>query len=334
MRKASRVFCWALGAFAAAGLSAYVRAGDIVDATGRTITVAAPVTRIAVAGPPAEVLISAFAPEAMVGRFRDLSPRLAPFLSPEARALPTLEGITIQNDAAQFDKIIAAKPQLIIDYGDIDPRYIKQATIVQEDSGIPYVLLDGKLEKTPATLRALGKLTGHTARGEELAVYAEKILARAKAIGETYAAKPATVYIARSTNGTATTVAGLHSGDVYDLAGLKNVSDTRNATLDQIKGWDPDVIISVDAPFMDTVKTAPWTDLRAVKNGRVLMTPLLPWGWTDHPPSVNRLIGVLWLTSKVYGQPSAAELKDETVRFYKTFFRIDLTAQQLAELLP
>ena len=48
------------------------------------------------------------------------------------------------------------------------------------------------------------------------------------------------------------------------------------------------------------------------------------------PPA---LIGVLWLTSQVYGQPTAIELKDEIARFYKMFFRVDLTPTQIADML-
>ncbi len=308
-------------------------AGDIIDATGRSIKLAEPLTRIAAAGPPAEVLLYALAPDAMIGWVRPLSPRIASYMSPEVRALPAIGGVTAQGEAPEIPDILAAKPQMILDFGDIDPRYTALAAKMQERTGVPYVLLDGALDKTPEILRAVGKLTGRAERGEALAVYAADMLARAKKIAAAHADKPAKAYIARNADGSYTAMPGTHGGDIYDLAGLKNIAQYADTTPVQVQDWDPDVIIALDAKFNDTTKGPAWANVRAVKTGHVIMPPRLPWGWTDHPPSINRLIGVLWLTSAVYGEPSAAGLKDETARFYKMFFHVDLTPSQLADML-
>ena len=311
------------------GLTA--QAGEVIDASGRTVTVAEPVARIAAAGPPAEVLLYALAPDAMVGWVRGVPPQVAPFITAQAKALPTIGGVTAQGDAPDMSGVLATKPQLIVDFGDIDARYTALAIKTQERTGVPYVLLDGELAKTPENLRMLGKLTGRVARSEELAVYAEALLARAKKAAEGHA--PVKVYVARSADGTNSTLAGTHSGDVYDLAGLKNVALYEDASVVQVKGWDPDAIIALDPKFADTAKGPLWADVRAVQAGRVLMPPRLPYGWTDRPPSVNRLIGVLWLTSKLYGQPTQSEMRIETAHFYNLFYHVDLSAAQITALI-
>ena len=317
-------------AFAVAGSAA---AGEVVDASGRTVKVAEPVTRIAAAGPPAEILLYAFAPDAMLGWVRGVPPRIAGFITPAAKALPTLGGVTMQGDSPEVPQILAAKPQLIFDYGDVDQRYTKLAANMQESTGIPYILLDGGIDKTPEMIRTLGKATGRTQRAEELAAYAADILARAQKIAAAHASKPARVYIVRSADGNTSAMPGTHAGDVYDAAGLKNISEYREATAAQVATWDPDIIVSLEAKFSDTAKTPAWANMRAVKDGKIITTPRLPWGWTDHPPSVQRLLGVLWLTSKVYGQPTAPELRTETAKFYKVFFHVDLTQEQLTDML-
>ena len=81
-----------------------------VDASGRTVKVPEPVARIAAAGPPAAVLLYAFAPDSMLGWVRGVPPRIADFIMPEAKALPTLGGVTMQGDSPDVPQIISAKP--------------------------------------------------------------------------------------------------------------------------------------------------------------------------------------------------------------------------------
>ena len=109
---------------------------------------------------------------------------------------------------------------MIFDYGDVDQRHTALAVSMQERAGIPYILLDGALGKTPDMIRTLGKATGRTQRAEQLAAYAADILARAQKIAAAHAGKPARAYIARSIDGNTSAMAGTHAGDVYDAAGL------------------------------------------------------------------------------------------------------------------
>ena len=47
------------------------------------------------------------------------------------------------------DKIVALKPDLILDYGTVSPRYADLAKATQQRTGIPTVLLDGSLAEIP-----------------------------------------------------------------------------------------------------------------------------------------------------------------------------------------
>ena len=323
---------WIAGAIGIAALARATLAGEIVDAAGRTIKVTEPVNRIVAAGPPAEVLLYAFAPDAMVGWMRPVPPRIAEYILPQYRSLPAVGTITAMGDTPEVSDIMKAKPQLFLDYGDVEKRYIEIADATQKKTGVPYALLDGALDKAPENLRALGKLTGRAARGEELAKYAEEILARAQKIAAAHAAKPTTVYVARSPDGTDTALPLTHAGDVYDLAGVKNIATQRGNIPGQIAALDPDMIIAHDAKFREDAAGNAWGSLRAVKGAHVIVTPRVPWGANDHPPSVQRLFGLLWLTSAVYGAPTTDELKSEARKFYKVFFRIDLTPEQVDAL--
>ena len=315
----------------ALGLASQAFAGEITDVTGHTIKIAEPVPRIAAAGPPAEVLLYSFAPEAMVGWVHAPRPDVAAYLSPQVRTLPEIGGVTAKGQDPEISEILAKKPQLILDFGDTDARYIALAEKVRDKTGLPYVLLSASVAKTPETLRALGKLTGRAARGEELARYAEDVLNRVQKTVAT--AKPVKVYVAGSADGTVTTSADSGFNDIYALAGMKNVISAPTANAAEVQAGDPDLILAIDSRFREYAKGPGWSDLRAVKAGRIITPPRAPWGWTDHPPSVNRLLGLLWLTSALYGAPDANQLRADTKSFFKLFYHVDLTEEQITALL-
>jgi hypothetical protein len=75
--------------------------------------------------------------------------------------------------------------------------------------------------------------------------------------------------------------------------------------MEQILAWDPEVILTQEAGFAERVRQDPlWRGVSAVRSGRVHCAPVLPFGWLDGPPSVNRLIGVRWLLEKLHpGRP-------------------------------
>ncbi len=65
--------------------------------------------------------------------------------------------------------------------------------------------------------------------------------------------------------------------------------------------WDPEVIVTIDQDFAAAVRSdRPGRRLSAVKSGRVHLSPRMPFGWVDFPPSVNRLIGLWWLGKILY----------------------------------
>jgi iron complex transport system substrate-binding protein len=62
-----------------------------------------------------------------------------------------------------------------------------------------------------------------------------------------------------------------------------------------------------------------WSVLPAVREGRLLLAPDLPFGWLDGPPGLNRLLGVRWLAG-VLGSGKAPV--DETIEQAQTFYRL------------
>ena len=105
-------------------------------------------------------------------------------------------------------------------------------------------------------------------------------------------------------------------------------------SLEQVLSWKPVVILAASPKFTKVVKADPlWAGLDAVKSGRIHATPGLPFGWIDSPPGINRLIGVAWLEHTLYPEGFPAALEEEVRRFFKLFYQVDLSDEQLEALL-
>jgi len=141
----------------------------VTDDTGRRAEVPLKVDRVYAAGPPASILVFAVAPEKLVGWTTPFRPDERPFVPAKYADLPTLGRLTGRGNTANVEVVLAAKPDLIVDYGSVGPTYTSLADRVQTQTGIPYLLLDGAFDRMPQSLRRLGEIVGEPARGEEWA---------------------------------------------------------------------------------------------------------------------------------------------------------------------
>ena len=92
--------------------------------------------------------------------------------------------------------------------------------------------------------------------------------------------------------------------------------------------------MALDPAFYRSVVADPlWASVKAVRERRVYLAPNLPYGWFDAPPSVNRPIGVRWLASILYPKQFPEDLRDTTRTFYKLFYSVELTDEQIDMLL-
>jgi iron complex transport system substrate-binding protein len=82
----------------------------------------------------------------------------------------------------------------------------------------------------------------------------------------------------------------------WQLVAPPGQGPSRQATLDDIRALDPDVIVFTDPAMRATLaQSDAWRSLRAVHDGRAVVAPNMPFGWLDEPPSINRLLGFAWL---------------------------------------
>jgi len=283
--------------------------------------------RVFAAGPPAAVLVAALAPGQLLGWPYTLPEGSQAVLSPELACLPVLGRLAGRGSTMSIEALLALRPDLIIDAGTVDDHHRSTAERVAAQTGIPYVLVDGRLAQSPTQLREVGRLLGASARAEQLASYADAALAQAQRLRERHRAAPPRVYLARGADGLETGFAGAINAELLEFTGARNVAEVPGAgsvgrvSMEQVLGWNPDLIVTQQPGLARQLRAAPaWRGVAAVRGGRVLQVPHLPFGWIDGPPGVNRLLGLRWLTQVL--DPSAPAVDAEALArgFHRLFF--------------
>jgi iron complex transport system substrate-binding protein len=311
------------------------------DSAGRTVEVPDRIERVFAAGPPASIMLYALAPERLLGWTRRPRRDERAFLAAPYRDLPETGRLTGRANTANVESVVALKPDLIVDVGSTDATYVSLADRVQQQTGIPYVLIDGRLDATAAAFRLLGGLLDAAARAEQLAAYAEQTLRTTDERLATLAPEQRRrVYYVRSPSGLETALGGSINGEAIERAGGRNVAAAAGrgglATVsrEQVLLWDPEVIVTLDDRFLATAAGDPvWQAVRAVREGRIYVMPKLPFGWLDSPPAMNRLIGIRWLAGMLYPERFPEDLNETTRAFYRLFYHVALDEAQLRELL-
>jgi len=298
-------------------------AAEVTDSTGRTVQLPDQILHVLPAGPPAALLLEALAPDLMIGWPGPLSDD-AKALLPESAIHPRVPRLTGREDVT--DKIKVLKPDLILDYGEVTPRYFELAQATQQKTGVPTLLFAGSLDNIPRVLRQVGAILHREARAETLATYAEAMLALPAPQG----ANPRVLY-ARGADGLTVTAPDTDVTEVFKHLGWCVLAPDgqgtfRPSTIAAIGALDPDIVIFSDPAMRATLQHPDaWKSVRAVREGRAFVAPALPFGWVEEPPSINRLLGLAWL--------SGHEPATIAATFYAVVYGRALTPPQLDAVL-
>jgi iron complex transport system substrate-binding protein len=127
--------------------------------------------------------------------------------------------------------------------------------------------------------------------------------------------------------------------ETIEFLGARNVAGEQrgglaNVSIEQVLLWAPEVIITIDQDFAAVVRQDPtWATIPATRDGRVHLSPKLPFGWVDFPPSVNRLIGLWWLAKILYPELFPEDLHTLTRDFYAMFYHVTPSDKQIELVL-
>jgi iron complex transport system substrate-binding protein len=312
----------------------------IVDGAGRRVEITSPVRRVFAAGGPASIFVYTLAPEALLGWTRSPSAEERPWLPARYADLPTMGRLTGRGNTANVEVVLAARPDVVLDFGSVGGTYASLADRVQEQTKVPYILLDGSLSATARAYSLAGDLMGVADRAAELARYVERTLSDVdRRVASVPRERRPRVYYARGPRGLETAAPGSINAESLDRLGVRNVAEgsgrgLTTVSLEQVLAWNPEVILTIEPAFHAAVGRDPsWRGVGAVREGRVYLVPLLPFPWVDFPPSVNRVIGLRWLGHVLYPDAFPGGMRDEARTFYGLFYHRAPDEQQLDRLL-
>ena len=310
------------------------------DSTGREVTVDGEIERIAVSGPLAQQVLFALAPDKMIGIATEWDSSAEQYLATEYYNLPVLGQLYGGKGEMNLEQLLSAAPQIVIDVGESKGSVGEDMDALQEQTGITFVHVSATLSTMGDAYRMLGELLGMEEEAERLASYCESTYSRIMEIADSV--EKANLLYITGEEGLNVIAQGAYHGEVIDLlsnnlavmADPSSKGSGNEVDMEQILNWNPDVIIFSDESIYDTVGDDPmWQTVNAISSGKYYEVPAGPYHWLGFPPSVQRLLGMMWMTELLYPESTDYDLFEEVRTFYDLFYHCDLTQAQFDALV-
>jgi len=320
----------------------------VTDMVGRQLRVPTHIRRVYGMSPMGTILVYTLDPSLLVGWNYPATPGEKAMLLEPYRDLPVVGGWFGKDTTGNLEKIMQARPDVLISMGD--PMGTAQAERVQAQTNIPVFVIKGGLDNFPAAYEKAGELLGNVPRATMLAEECRRTVAEIKQkVSSIPPEKRRRYYYAEGPKGQETEPGSSEHADSLNFAGGVNVAAGVEAqqgyghspvSMEQVLRWNPQVIItgydhnSSPGEFYKSVWTDPrWKRVDAVRTRQVFEPPQYPFCWIDRPPSVNRIIGIKWLANLFYPELFRYDIRNETRHFYQTFYQLQLSDAQLDEIL-
>ena len=332
---------------AACGDAAAPNAGNIrefTDSTGRSVTIPAEITKIAITGPLSQVYILPLAGDMLVGVCNEFSANAAVYLPEEIFSKTEIGQLYGGKSEMDLEALLTAAPDIVIDIGEPKDSIAADLTALTEQTGIPFVHIDATVQTAPEAYRTLGKLLGREETAEELAIWCENTYEAVSAMMEKVDAdgmRKTTLYCLGDKGTNVIAESSFHAETINMLSkNLAVVEDVvskgtgNEVDMEQILLWDPQIVIFAPDSCYDSISADPqWQSVSAVAKGNYYKTPEGPYGWLSSPPAVQRYLGMLWLGALLYPEYTEYDLQEEITEYYKLFYGCDLTDAMYQDLI-
>lgn len=319
---------------------------QFTDMMGNQVTIPAKISKVYCTSPIGTYMVYTISPDKLLGWNSTMTDSALQYINPKYKDLPVLGGNMGGKNTFNTEYIIGLKPDIILSVGQ-KGQDTSSITQLSQQTGIPVVNLDYSLGATEASYRMLADILDESTRGNMLADYIKTSLNNTKAmIAKVPSSEQVTVYYAESADGLSTDGSDSMHTEIFNFLNAKNVVTLSTAasgmgtkvSMEQVLTWNPDVIIVNSGmggdDFMKTVYTdSKWASISAVKNKRIYESAALPFNWFDRPPCVARVLGTEWLANKLYPNYVKVDLKSDVIKFYKTFYQVDITDEQATALM-
>ena len=311
------------------------------DSVGREVEVPAQIDKVALSGPMAQIVLFALCPDKLVGVSNAWSTEAEQYLDEKYFTMPEIGQLYGGKGELNPETLLQSGAQVVIDVGEPKGSIAEDLDALQEQTGIPFVHITATTETTGDAYRMLGDLLNMKDEAETLAAYCEKVYDRTVSIAGSV--EKANVLYVTGDMGQNVIAAGSYHAEILDLLtnNLAVVDEPSSkgtgneVSMEQILTWDPDVVIFAPESIYDTVADdAAWQSVTAIKNGAYYEVPFVPYNWMGFPPSVQRYLGMMWLSKVLYPDATAEyDLFSDVQEYYKLFYHCDLTQAQFDALV-
>ncbi|MFA7072044.1 MAG: ABC transporter substrate-binding protein [Methanoculleus sp.] len=323
-----------------------------VDDVGREITLPVTIDAVSPSGPLAQIVLYSLDQDLFVSVSSEFTDAQATYIDPRLLTLP-VTGQFYGSKASTMnpESIMELNRQLnidvVLDIGEAKKTMKADLDDIQAKTNVPFAFItQNKLEDIPGSYVKLGELLSRPERGQELSDYVAALLAEfdsgMKKVGDN---KKSLIYVtAIDGNSVSMVGSGSYHAEVIDYLANNLAKPAASSsgtgdgyTMEDILQMDPDYIIvgyTDGHAYYNEIMTKPmWQSLSAVKEGNVYEAPYGPYNWMGGPPSVQRLLSMIWLGNLMYPDVFDYTIDDRVKEFYSLFFRYDLTDAELGDLM-
>ena len=317
---------------------------EFTDSLGRTVTVPAEITKIAISGPLSQVYILPLAGDLLVGVSNAFTENAKAYIAEEILNKTEIGQLYGGKREMDLEALLAAAPDVVIDIGQAKGSMAADFDALTQQTGIPFIHIDAEVSAAAEAYRTLGKLLNREEKAEQLAAWCESTYASILTLmGKVDAdnARKTLLYCLGET-GTNVIAEGSFHGQIVNQMS-KNVAviedvvssgDGNQVDLEQILLWDPEVIVFAYDSCYDIVgQAAQWQTVAAISAGTYYEAPYGPYGWLSSPPAVQSYLGMLWLGDILYPEYVSYDLREEVTQYYKLFYGCELTADMYNSLV-
>ena len=302
------------------------------DSAGRTLEIPTNLERVAISGPLAQIAVFALCPDKLVGIAQKWDKSAEQFLATEYYNLPELGQLYGGKGELNLETLLQSGAQVVIDVGEPKGTIKEDLDALTEQTGIPFVHITATIGSMGDAYRKLGELLNMPDEAETLAAYCDKTYAKVLAAANGVE-KVRLLYITGD-QGLNVIAKGSYHAEIIDLLSdnlavvdSPSSKGTGNEVdMEQIMLWNPDVILFAPGSCYASVGTDPmWSEITAIKTGNYYEVPMGPYNWMGFPPSVQRILGMLWMAKLLYPDAADYDLRDEVKLYFNLFYHCDLS---------
>lgn len=310
------------------------------DSSGRAVEVPVNITKIAITGPLAQIVVFALAPDLLAGIASEWDEAAALYLDTKYYELPVLGQLYGGKGELNLETLLASGAQVVIDVGEAKGTIVEDMDALQTQTGIPFIHIDASVQTMGDAYAMLGELLNMQEQAAVLADYCDATLARVQAIAQ--GAEPVKLLYVTGAEGHNVIAKGSYHAGVIDMLSdnLAIVAEPsgkgtgNEVDMEQILAWNPEVIVfDPSSVFASVGADAAWQGLAAIQSGKYYEAPFGPYNWMGFPPSAQQYLGMLWMAKLLYPEAANYDLYDEAKQYFSLFYHSELTQAQYDALV-